>query len=180
MRTRYIPSWICTFFSEYKLFVRDCVVEGVYLFSSILHNVASSSTRTSDFIVFINPLIYGTGDFKDHKKHTKDDGGIPPYWKRQKYQDTQILRNKNLNALLVFSQLIFYSHRTAIYPANHSYNTAFFVVFLHGKYMNAWSDLGASMAFVVHLSDVIIQWLTLDHRIRSLTRLSCNGYNRNV
>lgn len=53
------------------MFVRDCVVEGVYLFSSILHNVASSSTRTSDFIVFINPLIYVTGDFKDHKKHKR-------------------------------------------------------------------------------------------------------------
>lgn len=90
VRTRYIPSWICTFFSEDKLFVRGYVVEGVYLFSSILHNVASSSTRTSDFIVFINPLIYGTGDFKDHKKHTKDDGGIPPYWQ------TKILRYTNI------------------------------------------------------------------------------------
>lgn len=89
-------------FSKYKLFVRDCVMEGVYLFSSVPHNVASSSTRTSDFIASTNPLIYSTGDFKDHKKHTKDDGGIPPYWKRQKYEDTQILRNKNLNALLVF------------------------------------------------------------------------------
>jgi len=52
VRTRCIPTWICTFFSEYKLFARDCVVEGVYLFSSIPHNVASSSTRTTDFIVF--------------------------------------------------------------------------------------------------------------------------------
>jgi hypothetical protein len=75
VRTRYIPTCVCTFLSEHKLFVRHCLVERLYLFSSIPHNVASSSTRTRDFIVFINPLIDGMVDFKDHKKHTKHDGG---------------------------------------------------------------------------------------------------------
>lgn len=93
--------WIPPFISKYKLFVRDWLVEGVYLFSSIPRNVATAVlARACYFIVFINSLKKFVRLSSRVIRITSIAGGLKQttYIKVHTHYEIEIL-----NALLVFS-----------------------------------------------------------------------------